>query len=339
MKQIIQIIFIVILLFSFQSCIMDEPTVQPNTNEGNFNALWNIIDKQYCYLDYKNINWDKVYQSYQPKLKNITNQYELFDLLSEMLSELKDGHVNLYSNFDKSRYSNWFTDYPLNFYKDLIFNKHYLGRNYRIAGSLVYKKIANDKVGYIYYGSFSNSFSNSNISAIFSQFKTCKGLIIDIRNNGGGMLTNAEKLASYFFTEKTLTGYIIHKTGNGHTDFSTPKPIYTEANQTLQWQKPVIILTNRSSYSAANDFICRMQYAPKAVIIGDVSGGGGGLPMSSELPNGWMVRFSASPMLDAKKQQTEWGISPDIQQNITDEDRKNGYDTIIETAINYIENQ
>lgn len=253
-----------------------------------------------------------------------------------MLAELKDGHVNLYSEFDKSRYWNWYTDYPPNFDSKIIFNKRYLGENYRIAGAFRYRKIAEGKVGYIYYGSFSSNFSDANASEIFSHFADCEGIIIDIRDNGGGLLTNSDELASYFFTEKILTGYIAHKTGNGHSDFSKPNAVYTLPNKKLKWGKKVAILTNRMTYSASNNFVCRMKYAPNALIVGDTTGGGGGMPLSSELPNGWMVRFSASPMYDAEMQHTEWGIAPDVKIDMDDLDKMTGYDTIIEEAVRRI---
>ena len=315
---------------------MREPETAPNNAQGNFDALWKIIDTRYCYLDYKKIDWNAVYNKYQPKVKEVKSRYDFFDLLGNMLAELKDGHVNLYSGFDKTRYWKWYTDYPSNFNWEIIKSDRYLGATYRIASSLRYNKIAGGKVGYIYYESFSDTFNDSNMSYIFDLFKDCRGIIIDVRNNGGGMITNAELLASYFFKEKTLTGYIIHKTGTGHSDFSEPFPVYTQPNSLLSWQRKVVVLTNRMSYSATNDFVCKMQYAPNALIIGDQTGGGGGMPFSSELPNGWMVRFSASPMLNAQKEHIEWGISPDIKIDNTFIDASNGYDTIIETAIKEI---
>lgn len=328
------LLLLFISLFSLQSCLQESDT-EPNTYQGNFDALWKIIDTRYCYLDYKNIDWDSVYNVYQPKVKEVKNRYQLFDLLGNMLSALKDGHVNLYSGFDRSRYWKWFTDYPSNFDWNIV-QKNYLGDDYRIASALLYNKIASGKVGYIYYESFSNNFNNSNMSYIFDLCKDCKGLIIDVRNNGGGLITNAELLASYFFKEKTLTGYVMHKIGDGHSDFSEPVATYVEPNEILQWHRKVVILTNRMSYSATNDFVCMMQYAPNAIIIGDKTGGGGGLPFSSEIPYGWMVRFSTSPTLDANKQHIENGILPDIKLDTNPEDAAKGHDTIIERAIQEI---
>ena len=316
----------------FHSC-MDEPVIQPNSYEGNFNALWEIIDTKYCYLDYKNIDWDSIYTAYHQRIPYIKTDLDFFDFLGKMLEELKDGHVNLYSGFDVSRYWKWYTDYPENFSSDIIYSDRYLGENYRIAGGMHYQKIDNGNIGYIYYGDFTSDFSDANIGYIFKYFSNCKGIILDVRNNGGGYMSGAEQLASYFFTEKTLTGYLCHKTGPGHTDFSTPIKLFTPANKNVQWLRPVVILTNRMTYSATNDFVNRMRKAPYAIILGDKTGGGGGMPLSSEIPNGWMVRVPTSPMFDANMQHIEWGIDPDINIALKPEDAARGYDTLIERAV------
>jgi hypothetical protein len=315
---------------------MDEEPQQPNSNKGNFEALWNIIDNQYCYLDYKNINWDSIHSVYNLKITDSIDEYAFFDLMGSMLGELKDGHVNLYSNFDRSRYWKWFSDYPTNFSSKLIYSKRYLGDNYRIAGGFRYSKIDNDSIGYMYYGSFSNGFSDSNMRYMLSYFSKCKGLIIDVRDNGGGSLDYSEQLASYFFVNDTVTGYIQHKTGTGHSDFSQPTEIKTTAHKTLQWQRHVVVLANRMSYSATNDFVNRMNHAPNCIVVGDKTGGGGGLPLSSELPNGWLVRFSACPMYNSAMENTEWGIEPDVNVQLTTGDEAKGIDTIIEKAISLI---
>ena len=218
----------------------------------------------------------------------------------------------------------------------MIYSSRYLGDNYRIAGGFRYSKIDNDSIGYIYYGSFSNGFSDSNMRYMLSYFSKCKGLIIDVRDNGGGSLDYSEQLASCFFVNDTVTGYIQHKTGTGHSDFSKPTEIKTTAHKTLQWQRSVIVLTNRMSYSATNDFVNRMNHAPNCIVVGDKTGGGGGLPLSSELPNGWLVRFSACPMYNSAMENTEWGIEPDVNVQLTTGDEDKGIDTIIEKAISLI---
>lgn len=324
-------IFILIIPVIFSSCFEDEVQFD-DSYEGNFDALWHIVDTRYCYLDYKNINWDSIRTVYKPRLAYVNDKYELFDLFAEMLAELKDGHVNLTSEFDRSRYWKWYTDYPSNFSSSIIYSDRYLGDKYRSAGGFRYKAIADGKVGYMYYSDFSSSFSTANINSILGQFKDCEALIIDVRNNGGGSLGYSETLASYFFDEAKTTGYMRHKTGDGHSDFSDFTKIVTPANK--KWNKPVAVLTNRMSYSATNDFVNRMKHASNTIIVGDNTGGGGGMPISSELPIGWTIRFSASPMYDTDKNHTEWGIAPDEKVDMDTSDTQS--DAIIEKAIELV---
>lgn len=323
-----RILAIMILPAFFSSCFEEEK--YRDTQAGNFEALWKIMNENYCFFDYKKVDWDSIHTVYAARISESMSDEALFSVLGEMIGELRDGHVNLSAAHDLARNWSWKEDYPDNF--DAKIQKNYLGTDYQIVGGLRYK-ILDDNIGYIYYGSFSTNFGESNLDQIISRMSICKGIIIDIRNNGGGYLTNADKLASRFFASKTLVGYIRHKTGKGHNDFSAPYPIYAEPSKRINFlEKPVAVLTNRSCFSSANDFVNLMRYAQNATVIGDKTGGGSGLPFSSELPNGWSVRFSASPMTNAKDEQIEFGISPDYKIDMTEEDMKKGLDTIIEKA-------
>ena len=314
-------------LLSLGGCIREEEF--DNSPQGNFDALWTIIDEQYCFLDYKQIDWNAIYDQYQPLITPDMPNDGLFEVLGNMLAELKDGHVNLSSASNTARYWNWYLDYPRNFNESVV--EGYLGRDYRIGGGAKYT-LLDDNIGYIYYGDFSSGIGDGNLDEMLSYLSICNGLIIDMRNNGGGNLTYATKLAARCTNEKVLTGYIQHKTGKGHNDFSDPEPIYLEPSNSIRWQKGVVVLMNRHSYSATNDFINSMRYLPNVTLMGDKSGGGSGLPFSSELPNGWGVRFSASPHLDAEGQHIEFGIDPDIKLDMDAEDEARGIDTMIEAA-------
>lgn len=330
-RSIRYILLLITTVLSFTSCIREETF--DNNPEGNFEALWKIIDEQYCFLDYKGeeygLDWNEVYKQYKKRITPNMPPAGLFEVLGDMLAELRDGHVNLYSSSNVARYWKWYEDYPENF-NDSV-QKLYLGTDYKIASGLKYK-ILDDNIGYIYYSSFSNPIGNGNIDQVLYDMAICDGIIIDVRNNGGGTITNAAKLASRFTNEKVLTSFILHKTGKGHSDFSKPEPVYLEPSNHIRWQKKVAVLTNRHSYSATNDFVNSMRLLPNVTTIGDRTGGGSGLPMSSELPNGWSVRFSSSPHLDAHMEHIEFGIEPDIKINMTREDLLRNKDTIIEKA-------
>ena len=318
----------ILLALLLTSCIREEE--YDNSPTGNFEALWRLIDEHYCYLDYKDIDWDAVHAQYRVQVTDDMGEDALFEVLGNMLAELRDGHVNLYSAWNTARYWDWYLDYPRNFDEALV-EEHYLGRDYRIGGGAEYT-ILKDNIGYVRYADFSTGIGEGNLDEMLLYLGVCNGLIIDVRNNGGGALTTSSRLAARFTNERVHVGYLQHKTGPGHSDFSDPEPVYIDPADGVRWQKPVVVLTNRHSYSATNDFVNSMRCFPQVTLLGDRTGGGGGLPFSSELPNGWGVRFSASPMLDAEGQHIEGGIDPDIHVDMTDEDKARGRDTIIEEA-------
>ena len=142
----------------------------------------------------------------------------------------------------------------------------------------------------------------------------------------------AERLAGRFVQKRTLVGYMQHKTGAGHQDFSQMEERWLEPSSNFRWHKGVCVLTNRSVYSAANYFAVIMRALPNVTIVGDHTGGGNGMPMNSSLPNGWNVRYSACPIYDKNGRHTEFGIDPDVKVDLTEESRQHNMDDIIEKA-------
>ncbi len=318
-------------LVSLVACV-DEDEFR-NTPEGNFEALWSIIDQRYCFLDYKQetlgVDWDEVHGRYHQRISGTMSSDQLFEVLTDMLSELQDGHVNLYSAGNVARYWGWYEDYDKNLDEEL--RSLYLGTDYRIASSLYYR-ILPDNIAYVVCESFSSALGDGNISDMLYYLRTCNGLILDVRGNSGGQLTNAELLASHFTNERILVGYSTYKTGTGHSDFATPMAEYLSPSSGVRWQKPVVVLTNRQCFSACNIFVRDIHECPLVTLLGDQTGGGSGMPFSSELPNGWAVRFSASPSYDTQMNQIEFGIQPDISCSLDSLSALQGIDTIIEEA-------
>ncbi len=307
-----------------------------NTPVGNIEALWQIIDEKYCFIEEKGVDWDDVREQYVDSAKQIdTNEdgwnIRLFDLMEQMVNTLHDGHVNIYTAFDISSSEGWYAGYPENFDKELL-EQHYL-QGARYAGGMYYNKIAGDSIGYIRYSSFSSSIGTANMYYVLKSFKDCRGIVLDVRHNGGGDITTAYTLAATFIKNDTLIGYWQHKKGRGHTDFSSLEPIYIhQDDMPNKWLRPVVVLQDRHSYSATNSFVNAMRYADNALLLGGVSGGGGGMPMSYELPIGWVVRFSSVKMYDADKQSIEEGIAPHVFDTLRSTDK----DDLIEHAVRII---
>ena len=323
-----------LLALTLVSCekllIEPNPANQPTEN---FDLLWRDLDQKYAYFELKRIDWDSVYTAFRPLVRDDMSDRELFKVMSDMLFLLRDGHTNLVSKFDVSRNWDWFLDHPQNFNFSLI-ERNYLGREHQIARP--FRTTVIDSVGYIYYGSFMSMIEEETLDMLIDQYSDLKGIIIDVRSNGGGSIAMVDVLVSRFLKEKTLVGYSKYKNGPDHDDFTRPFAKHLEPKGKKQFTKPVVVLANRSTYSAANEFVSFMSHLPHVTLIGDTSGGGGGAPYSGELMNGWSYRFSSTQFFNASMEHIEEGVEPDIEVDIRPEDAAQGKDTILETALDLL---
>lgn len=238
MRKLLTLITLALLCWSCHS--IDEYADDPR---GNFEQLWTILDEHYCFFSSKGVDWDEVHARYSPRISDRMTREELFIVCSEMLDELRDGHVNLSAPFNTSYYRAWWSDYPQNFSMRLI-EESYFNFNYRQTSGMIYGLLS-DNIGYIHIPSMSQTIGEGNLDNVLHFLAPARGLIIDIRDNGGGMLTNVETLVARFITEPTVVGYISHKTGPGtmtspshtrsHTD---PHPPDGFDGASLWWCSP-----------------------------------------------------------------------------------------------------
>ena len=346
MKHPISLIFYLLSLLSLTGC-HDVPDyadpADPHDPYVNFDALADIVGDHYCYFREKGVDWPELCREHRARITPETRQTDLFFILSDLLDNLRDGHVNLVSDFSTSYYKKWWTDYPQDF-NERTLQQYYLDFGGLQTSGITYTMFTPDSIGYMRYPSFSSYISETRLDYILAILQKSHGLIIDIRDNGGGTLTNVPTLVSRFIDHKITGGYIRHKTGPGQEDFSQPYPVDYDpcgSDRVSYLGRPILVLTNRSCYSAANDFVSVMKELPNVRIVGARTGGGGGMPFTSELPNGWAIRFSACPMTDAHGVSTESGIdpTPGCEVHCTPEQLAAGTDAILDFALSLLKSR
>ncbi len=297
------------LFISCEKILFKKDLASSNPLE-NFDYLWNEVDRKYSYFELKNIDWNQIRTTYRAMLNENSSEEELFNVLEAMLNELKDDHTNLITPFNVSVYNVAATG-PKN-YRPRTLQDYYMPSPWR-TGSLVHDFLSNEEVGYIRYGSFMSNFSDAQMDLVLDRYKNTKGIILDLRENGGGIVFNVPKLLGRFTETKTLVGYNITRNGSGHNDFGNQEEFYITPHDGIRYTKPVIVLIDKGSYSATTIFAVATKAFPNIILMGDATGGGGGLPNGGQLPNGWTYRFSISQLLDLNQNNyAENGVPADI---------------------------
>lgn len=306
-------LYIAILLFALSSCekIMFEENQASTNPYDNFEYLWKECDRKYSYFELKNVNWDRVHTKYSAMLYDDMSSDSLFKVLRDMLLELEDGHVNLISSLNVSFYN--INRLGQDNFEPRVVTDYYLPEHYYSTGPFNHEFIANKQVGYVRFGAFTGEVNDENLDFILDRYKDTKGLIIDIRENGGGDPMDFFHILSRFIEEKTLMYYSVLKNGEEHDDFTKEEPGYLEPFDGIRYSNKVVVLTDRGTYSAGSFTALATKAIPNVILVGDTTGGGLGLPNGGQLPNGWTYRFSITQTLSLDKDNSfEYGVPPDI---------------------------
>lgn len=326
------LILIIPFLASCESIILDKD-LESTDEKTNFEYLWKQCNEKYSYFDVKDIDWDEIKIKYESKITDQTTDVQLFDILGEMLSELKDDHTNLISNFNISRFGVQYQSQD-NFDWRIV-EDNYLPRNYLITGPFQHDFIENKQIGYVRFPAFTGTVDNDQLDFILSRYKNTKGLILDLRENGGGAATDIFNLLARFVEKETTLYYSRIKNGKDHDAFGKAEPAILTPHEGIRYQNKVMVLVDRSTYSAGSFTALATKAIDNMILVGDYTGGGLGMPNGGQLPNGWTYRFSITQALNLDKS-PEWekGVPADIKVQVDWSDRM--HDEIIDRAIQEI---
>lgn len=305
------VLFLAFLAFtSCEKIIFDEEIASTDPVK-NFEYLWTECDEKYSYFDVKNIDWGAVKAEYAAKLYEGMSEDSLFNVLGGMLTELRDDHTNLVSSFNVSSFGVQYLGQD-NFDWRII-EDNYLGQDYYRSGPFAHDFLDDGEIAYVRFPAFTGTVDSTNLDFILNRYKDTKGLILDLRENGGGAVTDVFALLSRLVDTETLVNYSRIKNGPAHDAFSEAKPVNVKPYDGIRYTKKVAILTDRGTYSAGSFTALATKALSNVVLIGDTTGGGLGLPNGGQLPNGWTYRFSITQALTLDKSPDyENGVPPDI---------------------------
>ena len=331
-------IFSLYLLPSCENIILGED--EANNPENNFELLWNDFDKHYALFGVKNIDWDALYSTYRPQVTSGTSDDELWDITTQMLDQLNDGHTILQDPANNKHFESggsFIAQAIAEFSLPLIYNTYLDYLKSTSEEGFSYGKIKDKDIGYIHLFGVEGDHPEI-IDDVLNELSQHKAIILDLRNNGGGADDYAHRIAGAFADGEHFIYTVQTRNGVNHNDFDAPTFWYTKPEGNSQFLKPVILLTDRFTASGAEILSLNMQAFDHVTVMGDSTAGDFSDQGNSRfLPNGWIYHYSVQLYLLPSGESLEGiGIVPEVYIKNTEEDIDNGNDLVLENAIQYL---
>jgi C-terminal processing protease CtpA/Prc len=391
----------------------------PNLSEAEkvagLSLLWSQAKYNFANFDLVNIDWNKTYLDYLPKVIATKSTSDYYKVLMNFYAQLKDGHTNVYppkelvdefysrppfrteliegrvfvsqifsdsllktgikpgleilkidgqpiidfAEKDVKPYQSSSTPQDLEIRafsyallsgakeKPLVLelkepngkiNTRTIARtgyhDVRTIKSIQFKTIGN--IGYLTLNSFSDNTVPKQFDSLYTEIAKTKGLIIDIRYNGGGSDANG------FYVLGCLTDKSFQSSAARVPMFGVnPEPYWynpgideMKPNGKKYYDKPVVVLIGPRSFSAAEDFAVAFDCMKRGKLIGLPTGGSTGQPVSFDLPGGGSARVCGKrETYPDGKEFIGIGIIPNITVKTTIKDLLSGTDAAKNKAL------
>lgn len=329
------ILLVLVLYFAITSC-SEECSLSPSLDL--YEELWTVFNQEYAAFGVLNKDWDNIKIRHREELDENSDEKEIFDVFKDLLFELEDGHADLNTNSNLG---------SISYYADVI-NKttrnyidwgtivgNYLEDITSVNGNLAFARIKGTQIGYLKIGTFVGTENDFEIAKLmFDKFDHLTGLIVDVRDNGGGNEKYAKQVANRLTDKKTTYRFTKTKEGCERGKISDFKKLELNPRGPENFIGPIVLLTNKSTFSSAENFTLMLKSLPNVIHVGDETFGGfASGPVVKHLSNGWRFRVSKTITYDLSKEAIVGGIIPDEEIEITANDQENKRDRIIERAI------
>lgn len=317
--------------------------------EKNFEELWTTFYNRYPFFKLRNVDWQKQYDTYRPKITKNTSDRRLFEILCRMLDPLDDGHVELEAEVGgKTRYFNpepkprFWQEFSPKQIKQLFKTTektlvaHGFGPLEKTrAWMLRYCRSPN--CGYLRILELEGIRKRALTAALDSiarDFGDLDAFIIDIRDCPGGDDSTAISIINRFCHRKRVAFHRQTKIGPGEDDFTRPKTWHIEPQGDRQFTGPMALLTCDSVFSGGEAFALAIRQLPYVTIIGDRTNGIFSYQLEKKLPNGWEYCLSYQKYLSADMVCYEGkGVPVDIKLLNSKADIQSGVDPLIARAL------
>jgi CubicO group peptidase (beta-lactamase class C family) len=313
--------------------------------EATFEEFWAIYNEGYALFGVKHVDWDAIHTVYRPRVGPETTDDELWALLEEVIDLLNDVHVTLTDPATGRQARSGGRSIGVGPFENGEFDLHLVEQAYASGGlaSAADGRLRHGwlpgEIGYLHIRAFEDlEASTRAIDAVVEGFEGAKGLVVDVRHNGGGDDRVGRALAGRFTAAPRLYMTVAtRKFGQVPPAFAAPVEWWVRPAGPAQYTGPIVLLVNSRTISAAENVALAFRAVPHALIMGETTAGVMADTAPQPLPNGWRVTVPINLFRDASGMSWEGiGIPPDLWVKNDRTDVAAGRDRVLETALDFL---
>jgi hypothetical protein len=274
-----------------------------------FDTVWEAFDREYAMFVVKPaVDWPKLRERYRPQAQGVKDDRQLAELLALMLAHLEDLHVSVQvAGVDIPVYNR---NRPHNANRTAL--PVHVGKVTAIGRDVSWA-ITNDRIGYIAIDGLVDRDLPRAVREALENMDSTRGLILDLRANGGGSEPLAAEIAGWFLDRERVYAKSQYRNGPRHTDLGSPKARVIQPKSPWHYVAPVIVLQGQRTMSSAEDFVLMLSRAPQVTTMGDRTAGSSGNPRLLNAGAGITVMLPRWNDLDAEGKSIDAvGIAPGV---------------------------
>ncbi|MEL7160718.1 MAG: S41 family peptidase [Bacteroidota bacterium] len=322
---------------SCQTLILGEPEANDPVN--NYRLFREDFDRHYGLFTVRGWDWDSIRTVTEARVTPTTTDEELFAVFRDMVDYLDDSHTFVYWPQRDFFRGNSAEDerQEAEFSASLILRDHVDVIDSSSAEGFFYGRLRGRDIGYLYLAGMDiEDFSFGD--HLLRDLGERAAIIIDLRNNTGGDDNMGAALAGRFADREELVYTVQERNGPRHDDFAGKTEYYLRPQGPVQFTKPVVVLTDGITVSAAEVFLFYLDPLPDVTRIGTpTSGDFSDTGMRRFLPNGMQYQYSIMKFLTPDGRSLDGaGHQPDIAVRNSAADIQAGNDVVLARAFRFL---
>jgi len=269
--------------------IPDPPSSSVDSNRAFelFDGAWSAFDSEYAMFGVKpNVDWNALRELYRPIAASARTNYEVGGVIGMLLAHLEDLHISVTAggewlqvyNRMRPHNSNW------NEVKSQV-------EDLKDSGLGIAWGQAPSNIGYINIWNLSSGGLSDAFDDALEGLGRTRGLILDLRFNGGGDEALGRRIAGRFADKEFVYSISRYREGGGHDELGPELPRKLEPRGPWRYEAPVVVLIGQRTMSSAESLALMLAGCPEVTTMGDRTAGSSGNPRSLELGEEIVIRL------------------------------------------------